>query len=144
MTSSGAQLAEPTGTTCTANTVVRFPEGLPGFEHVHEWQLVAHDEALPFFWVRAVSEPSISLLVIDPNLITASYDVTFSRSELARVGLGPTDARLLLVVVTLRPEGPTANLRAPLVIDPARMVGAQIILDDPDWPLRHPVFEEKE
>jgi flagellar assembly factor FliW len=129
-------LIEPGETT----TVVRFPEGLPGFEGVHDWQVVVHQDALPFFWIQAIPSSSISLLIVDPKVIAPNYAVTFSKSELARIGLSPGEPHVAFVVVTLRPEGATANLRAPLVINPARMIGAQVILDDAEWPLRRPVF----
>ncbi len=129
-------LAEPGG----AATVVRFPEGLPGFESVHDWQVVVSQDALPFFWIQATTTASLSLLVVDPKVLAPQYAVRFSKSELARIGLAPGEPCLTFVVVTLRAEGATANLRAPLLINPTRMIGAQVILDDAAWPLRQPVF----
>lgn len=124
----------------TAKTVVRFPEGVPGFEQVRAFQLLENPEARPFFWLQAADEKQPRLLVVDPRAFDPDYRPNFTRHELARVGLGPADDKIVLVVVTLRPDGPTANLRAPIVVNAVKMIGAQIILEESHWPLRHPLF----
>jgi flagellar assembly factor FliW len=98
-----------------------------------------HDEALPFLWLRAADRAGLSLVLIEPREIEPEYAVSFSRAELARIGLAPGDPCLMLAVVTLGQDGATVNLRAPLVLNPERMCGAQIILDDATWPLRRPL-----
>jgi len=39
-------------------------------------------------------------------------------------------------------QGPSVNLRAPVVINPARMVGCQVMPHDSLYPLRHPLAAE--
>ena len=60
--------------------------------------------------------------------------------------LGVTDdaAPLLwLALVTVDAgQGPSVNLRAPVVINPARMVGCQVMPHDSLYPLRHPLAAE--
>lgn len=125
-----------------AKTVVSFSEGLPGFEKELAWQLVEHEDARPLLWLSSCKSPGLSLLVINPCLVQPDYQPEFSRFDLARVGLAPGDEYVLLAVVTLRPEGPTVNLRAPIVLNPPEMRGAQIILENADWPLRQPILAE--
>ena len=63
-----------------------------------------------------------------------------------RLKLGATDdaAPLLwLALVTVDAgQGPSVNLRAPVVINPARMVGCQVMPHDSLYPLRHPLAAE--
>lgn len=123
-----------------APSVIHFPEGLPGFDRALHWELIQNDDARPFLWLRALEGPPVSLLLIDPREVIADYQVMFSRHELARVGLAPTDPKVVFGIVTLRADGPTVNLKAPLVFNPGRMLGTQVILEDAQWPLRHPLI----
>lgn len=125
--------------TAGPETVIRFPEGLPGLEQAHDWQMVEHEDAAPFLWLQSVDRPAISLLVVDPLVVAADYDPKLSVHDLARVGLVADEPRVVLAVVTWRDDGPTVNLRAPLVLNPTRMLGAQVILEEARWPLRHTI-----
>lgn len=122
------------------DTILSFPEGLPGLESIDSWQLVENADTRPFFWLRAVGRDNLGLLVVDPRLIEPDYCPGFSRAELARVGATPGVPVVVLAVVTLAADGATVNLRAPLVLNPDRMTGAQIILEDATWPLRRPLL----
>ena len=123
----------------TGRSTILFPEGLPGFEDVHEWELVASDQAQPFLWLRAIEPAALSLLVLPAQLAKRGYDPRIPLGMLARMGLGGGKSSVLLVIVTLRRNGASANLRAPLVLNPETMRGWQVILEDTDWPLQHPL-----
>jgi flagellar assembly factor FliW len=47
-----------------------------------------------------------------------------------------------LAIVTVNDDGLYANLRAPVVINPARMLGFQLVPSDSVYPLRQPLFAE--
>jgi flagellar assembly factor FliW len=56
--------------------------------------------------------------------------------------IGSTDGAplLWLAIVTIdSTAGATANLRAPIVIDPAQMLGYQVMPHSSLYPLRHPL-----
>lgn len=123
-------------------TVLALPEGLPGFEQVHSWRVVTRADARPFFWLQSARQPDepgsdVSLLLVDPHEVVPGYDARLSRTDMARVGLGPGDRCLIYVLVTLRGGEATANLRAPLVVNPVTLTAAQVILEQSGWSLRH-------
>jgi flagellar assembly factor FliW len=127
----------------TRPSVLLFPEGLPGFERTRHWQAVEHEDARPFLWLQALDNAGINLLVVDPSCVLSDYDPGLRAHDLARVGLTPEDPRMLLSIVTWRADGPTVNLRAPLVLNPGRMLGTQVILEDVRWPMRHPITSDR-
>lgn len=133
-------------TTPGPDTVIDFPAGLPGLEQEQRWQLVQHQDAEPFYWLRSVERPGLALLVVEPGQCVPGYAPRLPRSELARLeATEEQEAPLLLAVVTLRDSGrATLNLRAPVVIFPQSMRGSQVILDDARWSLRHPLGPEGE
>jgi flagellar assembly factor FliW len=119
--------------------VIEFPAGIPGFETCRRFVLVDSDELAPLRCLNALDPPGASFLTIDPRLVEPSYDTELRDFERARISAG-SDALLWLAIVTVSSEGATVNLRAPIVINPGRMVGCQFIRDDGDYPVHFPLI----
>lgn len=113
--------------------VVEFPAGIPGFEACHRFVLIASADLSPLGCLKALDSPEASFLVIDPTLLCFGYDLTLSEFDRARIGATIGDSLLWLAIVTVTGQGATANLRAPIVINPRRMVGYQYIRDREDY-----------
>ena len=125
-----------------ARDAVRFPSGLPGFEACHSFVLM-HSEALgPLQCLKAVEGPAASFLVIDPRRVLPEYRCELSEADRHRLGAVNEAALLWLVLVTIELDGTiTANLRAPVVINPERMVGQQVVPYHCVYPIRHVIAE---
>lgn len=118
--------------------VVDFPSGIPGFETCHRFVLVSSPELAPMACLRALDPPEASFLTVDPRLLDPSYDLTLREFERARIGAGD-EPLLWLAIVTVTDGEASANLRAPIVINPGRMTGCQFIRDEADYPVRYPL-----
>lgn len=119
----------------SAPSVLYFSRGLPGFDELRRWELLEHAEARPFLWLRAVERPQVALLVVDPREIVVGYRPAIAAGVWSRLGDGSEARSLTFVVVSLAGSEASANLRAPLVIDPQTMRGEQVILEDGEWPV---------
>jgi flagellar assembly factor FliW len=109
------------------DAVIRFPEGLPGFERCTRFVLIASDDIAPLRWLQAIDPPQPSFLVVEPTVVVKDYRCALGRADRARLGAGD-DGLLWLAIVTVSDgDEPSVNLRAPLVIDHQRMVGMQVI-----------------
>jgi flagellar assembly factor FliW len=123
-----------------AHDVLAFPNGLPGFERCRRFVLLSSDEELaPFRCLQAIDGPSATFVVIDPRAVLASYHAVLSQADMARLGATPDSTLLWLAIVTLDAAEPHVNLRAPIVINPASMVGYQLMPSNSLYPLRHPL-----
>ncbi len=121
---------------------IRFSHGLPGFEACRGFVLVASDSLGPLQCLQAVEGPAASFLVIDPRRVLSDYRCELSDSDRRRLGAGPDDTLLWLALVTIELDGTiTANLRAPVVIHPARMVGEQIVTAQCIYPIRYVIAD---
>lgn len=119
--------------------IVRFPAGLPGFEQCHHLVILSSPAIAPLQCLQALDGQLASFLVVDPRLVLPDYRCVLSGPDAERLG-GADDTPLLwLAVVTSRDEGDWVNLRAPIVINPSRMVGFQVIPHSSLYPLRHPI-----
>jgi flagellar assembly factor FliW len=128
-----------------ARDAVRFPVGLPGFEACRSFVLMHNDVLGPLQLLKATEGPAASFLVIDPRRVLAEYRCELSQADRLRLGVTDTGALLWLVLVTIELDGTiTANLRAPVVINPERMIGQQVVPHDCVYPLRHVIAEGSE
>lgn len=120
----------------SGRSVLYFDRGLPGFEDLRRWELVEPDELRPLGWLRAVERPVAALPVADAGELVRDYRPEIPPGVWSRLGAGSETRRRMLVVVRLQGTEASANLCAPLVIDPQTMRGEQVMLDDGEWPLR--------
>jgi flagellar assembly factor FliW len=114
-------------------TFVTPPPGLS--PHV-EFALDDVDGAPGLHALRAASDASIRLFVVDAAMYVPDYAPVFSEDHLLDVGAGARADAEVLVVTTLDDDGPVVNLFAPVLVNPATGVASQVILDGSDWPLR--------
>ena len=123
--------------------VVRFPHGLPGFEACRGFVLMASEALGPLQCLKSTEGPAASFLVVDPRRVLADYRCRLNEADRLRLGAPAAEDRLLwLALITIELDGTiTANLRAPIVINPERMVGHQVIPHDCLYPIRHVVVE---
>jgi flagellar assembly factor FliW len=124
--------------------IVAFPYGLPGFEGCRGFALFKA-EAAPFQWLTSVEGPAASFLTVDPKLILPTYRYNLSQHDLERLGANEHTPLLWLAIVLLEADGSVAaNLRAPIVINPATMLGQQVMPQDCLYPLRHVIVSADE
>jgi flagellar assembly factor FliW len=124
-------------------SVVRFPEGLPGFETCRRFVLITSDELDPLQCLHGLDVPEPSFLAIDPRLALPDYRTVLNPADRVRLDTTVRSPLLWLAIVTMADDGSaTANLRAPLVINPERMIGYQVMPHQSLYPVAHPLVEE--
>lgn len=120
-----------------AADVVSFPAGLPGFEECREFVVLSSRELDPFKCLQSVEGPSASFLAVDPRHAFPDYRCALSEVDRARLGEPDEEALVWLAIVTVQAEQTIVNLRAPIVINPARMLGYQLMPSNSLYPLRY-------
>lgn len=121
---------------------IRFPHGLPGFESCRGFVLMTSDVLGPLQCLKSVEGPAASFLVIDPRRVLADFRCDLSAGDRARLGVDDQDTLLWLSLVTIELDGTiTVNLRAPIVVNPALMVGHQVVPYHCVYPIRYVVSE---
>jgi flagellar assembly factor FliW len=121
--------------------VLEFPSGIPGFESCRRFVVIASPDLAPLSWLQSLDPPEASFLLVDPRLLDPSYDVSLREFERVRLGAAAGEPLLWLAIVSVADRKATANLRAPIVINPARMLGCQFIRDDDRYPVHFPLGE---
>lgn len=126
--------------------IIRFDNGLMGFEDYKEYTILFDSEkkaGKTIMWLQSVEEQALALPVIDPMLITEKYDPIVEDELLSSIGeIGEED---LLILVTLTVPGDitrmTANYKAPIIINAGTLKGVQLIAENEDYMVKHPVYD---
>jgi flagellar assembly factor FliW len=117
-------------------------EPLPGFRGFRDYVLVPAGGAGLLYWLQSVTPEGPRFLAVPAAAYFPEYAPVLPGPVCTELGLAhPVDARLYCLVTV--PEGDvagaTANLRAPLLVNPATGRARQIVLTDGTHPIRRPM-----
>ena len=117
--------------------IVSFPHGLPGFAQCQSFVVFAADKG-DLQWLTSVEGPAASFLTIDPRRVDSTLRYTLAPADMTRLQATEETPLLWLGIVLVEPDGTVSvNLRAPIVINPAVMVGYQVMPQRSLYPIRH-------
>lgn len=119
--------------------IINFPNGLIGFESLKQFSMFNKEENSCFWWLQSVEKPEIAFLLAEPHNILPNYNPVFSQEEMGIVEAISMDEIELSVILTIPadPRETTANLIAPIALNTAKRIGAQIVLKDNRYTTRH-------
>ena len=119
-----------------ADDVIRFPHGLPGLEECRDWVLMADTQSDAIAWLQSVDRHDVALAVASPRRFVPTYQIRVARRELEPLELECLETVQVLVVLCKTGNSITLNLKAPLLINPNRRLGHQIVTNS-DLPVRY-------
>ena len=118
--------------------VLMFAEGLPGYESARQFVLLDVPDQAPLKVLHAVNASEPCFLVVDPKSVLPTYRYELTDSDRQRLGAKDDSTLLWLAMVIVDDAGTVAvNLRAPIVINPERMTGRQVMPNACVYPLRY-------
>ncbi|MCL4843318.1 MAG: flagellar assembly protein FliW [Bryobacteraceae bacterium] len=125
-----------------------FPSGLPGFEQHHDFILSRRAGLDPLVFLDSRHGQGPGFIAVPVEVFDPQYLVRLDEAAAAELLLSPgaytaAGSRFLaFALLTFIPnEPPTANLFAPVVLNPASGTGAQVLQLDSGYPVVHPVRE---
>jgi len=132
--------------TVSENSIITFPSGLVGFNHCTRFALLTDERGLVYQWLQSLDDASLAFVVVQPGLINPEYHVEVQDDALAELHFHEGDLVELFSIVTIpagEPGKATVNLQGPLVLNFAKNMGKQIILNE-SYPLRYPLIQPTE
>jgi flagellar assembly factor FliW len=118
--------------TVPVETVISIPSGIIGFPHTSKFVMLDHKH--PFSWLHSVEDPNLAFVVVDGFEFGQQFDVK------PPVGDKDTD---LKADDEYDPRLTTANLKAPVFVNMRNRKGVQIIIDDPRYSTRFPLWSDE-
>ena len=121
---------------------IRLTEPLPGFPRYRDYALVPADAEGLLYWVQSVAPDGPRFLAVPAAAYFPDYRPALPGGVCAELELDDAaDARLYCLVTVPRGDvsASTANLRAPVVVNPAAGRARQVVLADGSHPIRRPL-----
>ena len=110
--------------------IIRFTNGILGFEELKEYLLLKSDDEL-FYWLTSIEKPEIVFPLIAIRLIDSEYIEKPDNEAFGIVKLDPD------------PSNITVNLKAPVYINQESKEGVQTILDEEKYPISYNLFTKE-
>ena len=126
------------------DALVRFPNGLFGFEDLHTFAMIEVEEYRPFLWFLSTEDPEVGFAVADPFYFTSGpYELHLSPGDELALELEEGDTLALFVIVTLREGGRqiTGNLKGPIVLNTRNRRAKQAVLYGSSYSVSQPLIE---
>lgn len=129
--------------TVDEDKIFKFEDGLYGFEDKHRFAIVDTNSRSYLKHLQSLDDGALAFVVLDPRIIYPDYSPEINEFDMLSLGLDRLDDAYLLAIVVIPSEVSkmTANLQAPLVLNPKTLQGKQVITSNPEYKRRYPVFE---
>lgn len=114
------------------NTLIAFPNGLPGFEDCKRFKLFHSGDSPIVFWLQSVDDAAVVFSLADPDLLKVFYELTLTAEEQNALCVAEGDELKIAVILAQGSENNLtaqsavlANLRSPLVINVTKRIALQ-------------------
>ncbi len=126
-----------------------FRRGLPGFETRSRFLPLTFPGREPLVFLQSLEDPELCFITLPIWAACPSYRLDMAREDMAQIGLRPgVTARigedlLCLAVISIRADGPTANLLAPVVVNLRNRLSVQAVAPSSRYSHRHPLADRQ-
>ncbi len=119
--------------------VFTFAKGIPGFSEITRYTYV--QQISPFSILQSVEQPEISFILLDPFAYFQQYEVEIPEDVIDELGITNEEKVVVRNIVSWNklPQHRTVNLVAPMIFNLETMQAKQIILQNTDYTIRHPL-----
>ncbi len=123
--------------------VLTFPKGLFGFEEEQRFLLLPFSGNGTLFSLQSLTTSNLAFVVMDPFSLKGDYEPDVADGELASVRLEEGDPLSLYTLCAVRNpvSESTVNLKCPVVINNAKRLAVQVILEEGGYEMRHKLAE---
>ncbi len=127
------------------DALINFPEGIIGFHEAKRFVILECTEDGFFKWLQSCDQPELAFVICEARLIRPDYRIMISDKEREILGLQrPEDAAVCVILqIPADPQEATANLLGPIVMNAETRIGMQLVLINPEYSTRYPLFQRE-
>lgn len=124
---------------CEEQDVLVFPEGLVGLGAFKRFVMFSDPDSADLIWLQSVDQPEFTLATVHSSKLGGDYLVQANACDIDEIELAEvSDAEVFLIINRVDGEF-SVNLRGPLVVNAERMLGKQLVLNNAEYQIRHPL-----
>lgn len=124
--------------------ILRFPEGLVGLSRLKRFVLLRDPQSAELYWLQSLDDREFALACLHSSKLEGQFELEPGELDLSCLKLeSPKDVEVF--VVLNRVQGTfTANLKGPVIVNPAKSLGKQVVLTDPRYDVRHALLSARQ
>ena len=128
---------------------LEFPDGLPGFEQCRGFLALRFEDSQPLVFLQSLADPGLCFITLPVLAVDPQYQLRVGNEDRERVALPPGRPLrigqdvLCLAVLSIRENGPTANLLAPLVVNLRNRQAIQAVAADSGYSHQHVLVSQE-
>ena len=120
--------------------LIRIPEGLVGFRNHTLFVQLPDPEVSGLSWLQSATQPDLAFGIVAPPLAVSDYRVELRPGDRSALELDDERSALIYVILNrVDGGGLTVNLQGPLVFNPAKRLGRQLVLTSSRYAVRFPL-----
>lgn len=118
---------------------LEFPNGLPAFESRRRFVAVAFAASEPLIYLQSLEDPDLCFITMPILAVDPHYKLKMRGEDLAQLALSQArqprigEDVLCVAVLSIQETGPTANLRAPIVVNLRNRRAVQAVAPESDY-----------
>ena len=115
-----------------------------GFENLKKYFVVDPGDSTLILWLQSTEDEKVAFPIIEPKIFKPDYIAKLLPADLNGLDLDSLQTAKLYSILTI-PGNVTemsANLKAPVVINSAKKIGKQIVLQDSKLSVKHEMYKE--
>ena len=128
----------------STDEIITIRSGILGFPEEQDYCLVDSGDDTLILWLQSLTNPHLAFPVLEPRIYKNDYVVRLSASELRELRLDSIKEASVFTILTIPGNltEMTANLKAPVVINTRSRIAKQVVLQENDQPIKHPMCQE--
>lgn len=118
-----------------------FPKGLPGFQTENEFTLLPIEGNNIFQVLQSTQTPIVAFIVANPYTVVENYTIQVDEPTIDLLEIKKEQDVFVLGVLSLKDpfKSSTINLQAPLIFNQTTRKAKQMILNDNNFTIHHPI-----
>ncbi|MCC0729897.1 flagellar assembly protein FliW [Clostridioides sp. ZZV14-6009] len=121
---------------------ITLKKGILGFENLKEYELLDIENNNTLKEFNSIEEDCIGFIVVSPFEIIDEYEITLNQDIIEKLKVESPNDIIIFNILTLGQtlKESTVNMKAPIIINIKNNYGMQIILQEENYSIRHPLL----
>lgn len=129
--------------------IIHFDSGILGFEDYKDYTMIHDidkDDKSFFWWLQSVDEKALAFPIVNPLKVDENYKPHVNDEVLKPLGSYSDEdlAIFLLATIPVDVKETSVNMRAPLIVNSSTRKAIQIILDSPEYEIKHKLIKQQQ
>lgn len=126
--------------------IIIFTESIYGFDDYKKYVLLQDGPEDDIFYLQSIDKETLAFVLVDPYSCIHEYEPSLTDEDLKELKVNNEAELKFLVIAIIKEEilDSVVNLKSPIAINPKLRMAKQVIVQNLEYPLRYPIFNNKE